>query len=172
VAQKGNERAIIVTILGFTYIYALDYMLSFIEFSTKAFTFPEESLPVRKSSTRLIRRLSKKALSACEMILPTAPEGVVSEIQIELEKIEVIMLESLEVPDAIACVFNCFSKMQIRVDPTTITINGQVSKIVMGVANYWMYLDSGKFNERIMSPTNVDINGLVKGMRLIYFKLT
>ena len=153
---------------GFTYSFALDYMLSVIDVSTKAFTIVED-VPVPRSITT--RQSSSRTLFPVARAIPPPPvavEEITNVIEIDLNKIEVIMLESLEMPDAMACVFNCFAKVNVRLEADVILINGTVTKISMGVANYLMYFDNAKLEEYIMSPTALTLNGTIKGISTFF----
>lgn len=162
IIQKPPERAIIVAMSGFTYSFALDYMLSILDVTAKAFTFPEESTAdSRQPTVQLVRENSTKPIVVRSPSKANSPE-IVNVVQIELNKIEVIMLESLEVPDAPACVFNCHASISVRLD-SGIDISGTVSRITMGVANYLKFLKVGKLEEYIMAPTDLTITGTIKG---------
>lgn len=173
VVQMATERAIAVKISGMTYSFALDYMLSCIDAAMKAFIFPVEPPPARKVTTNQSTprgtprdSIQSEPFPGSLASVPPAIEEIANVVAIDMEKLEVIMLESLEVPDAVACIFNCFAKVHVKVDLQEIVINGNVSNIHMGVANYLMYLENGKLEEYIMSPTDMEINGLIKGTLL------
>ena len=153
---------------GFTYSFALDYMLSVIDLAAKAFTTPQDDPTLKKSIEKLSRgSIVKIQADSSGPTSNGSPEDIVNVLEINLDKIEVIMLESLEVPDADACVFNCYAKIYVRLEPADkgILVNGTVSKITMGVSNYLTYLNCGKLKEYIMSPTDLTIDGTITGIR-------
>ena len=158
--QKKEERFIVISMSRFSFVFALDYLLSTIDVSTKAFTFPDEA-PAVKSAEKLmneilVAELKTKSSSADD-------KQVTNVIEFNLDKMEVIMLESLDVPNADACVFHCFSQIKLRLQPGIIAINGEVSKITMGLTNYLNYVDSGEMEAFIMSPTDLAITGTIRG---------
>lgn len=160
IAQKSTERVIVISMSGFSFILALDYLLAIIDVSKNAFTFPEENLSI-KSSEKVLNESKNKTSNQ-------AKQEVVNIIEFDLKQMEVFILESLEVPNAAALVFTCHSNINLRLEQDVIMITGQVSKVAMSLANYMQYIDSGQVEAYIMSPTELTLNGSIKGMHLYF----
>ena len=165
IAQKLAERVIIITMSGFNFVLALDYLLALIETSSKAFTFSEDNLEVKsneKITTELKNIVSSKSVK----------QDFVNVIEFDLKQAEVFILESIEVPDAPACIFTCYSNIKLRLEQDVIMITGQISKISMFLANYSQFINLKQVEAyEILSPTELIINGSIKGLQFKVYLL-
>lgn len=160
IAQKIAERVIVINMSRFSFILALDYMMAVIDTSTKAFVIQEDvvgrSLERISSSEKTVQRNQKQ---------PTKGSNVINIIEFDLSKMEVFILESLDLDRQVAeaCAFTCFSKINIRVEPTEVIIKGEVSKIMMALVDYLEYINKDDVKAYIMAPIDLTINGSIKG---------
>ncbi|KAJ6225422.1 hypothetical protein RDWZM_003967 [Blomia tropicalis] len=164
IAQKIAERIIVINMSRFSFILALDYMMAVIDTSTKAFVIQEDvvgrSLERISSSEKTVQRNQKQ---------PTKGSNVINIIEFDLSKMEVFILESLDLDRQVAeaCAFTCFSKINIRVEPTEVIIKGEVSKIMMALVDYLEYINKDDVKAYIMAPIDLTINGSIKDKKQV-----
>lgn len=144
---------------GFTYTFSLDYMYCLINFAYNAFlTSPDD---LRRPSTRSLLRRSKSRLMApsqAPFVQVNNEETARKVMTIQMDMFEIIMLESLYVPNAVACVLKSFAIVKLQFVPQMILFTGTFD-LNMGVANYMKYLKTGKLEDYIMAPTGMEFKG-------------
>lgn len=156
-AQKVTERVIVVNFSGFTFILALEFVLTLVGFAEKAFAFED----LTKSNVTKLSNLENSAISAQSPPTKDAP-FVVNHIEVDLNKMEIILLESLDKMDVDGLVFNCFCKISLRMEEDKMLLNGQVQKISMALINYSDYIGRGEVDAYIMSPVDLNFNGKIQ----------
>lgn len=169
-AQKSVERVIIVSISGLSLILAVDYILSLVDIATKAFLMePNTSKESVLSVESLKRSQFQSSISANKQpIISTIASSVEIKrnrmmIECSMDKLEVVMIESIENSDCDAMIFHCTQKINLKIEEDIMILGGIISKINMALTNYSSYIDSGRLDLYIMAPTDLTINGSIKG---------
>ena len=153
---------LIVNMSGVSVILALDYILAVIDVATKSFTFGDDGVVNWSSSLVEQAKPNDKSIKAHK-------NSMVNIFEFDFNKFEVIMLESMDLTDTEAAIFTCFSKINMRMEENVILLNGQFSNITMSLSNYQRYCQSRDVGAYIMSPTDLNLTGSIKGRFLFDF---
>ena len=170
-AQKINERIVILTMSGFSLILAVDYILALLEISTKAFSMDDIAGPI-PTATNVIKTSSTETTTAKNLLSLTTTATPVTKkssdkskmmIECSLNKMEIFMLESIDNSNCEAGVFNCSTKVNAKIEDDVIVMSAYISQINMALTNYLNYIHSGNLDVYIMAPTDLTIKGSIKG---------
>lgn len=165
IEKQLSNTAIILKMSGFKYIVALDFTLTFIDVAMKAFTLPVDLA----SSLTKVSLTQLKPPGATAQLVNTAVGAAlgsteaVTTLTIDMNKMEILAVESLDVLNAVACVFNCLGQVSLRIDSQQTALTVNVWKINMGVANYLAYTQNDKLEEYILLPTDLELTGTING---------
>nr|XP_046914733.1 vacuolar protein sorting-associated protein 13-like [Dermatophagoides farinae] len=162
VAQKINERIVILTMSGFSLILAVDYILALLDITTKAFSMDDSSA---------IKTLSTESNAAKNQPTKPSPTTVQKKdaknskmmVECSLNKMEIFMLESIDNSNCEAGVFNCSTKVNVKIEEDVIMMSAYIAQINMALTNYLNYIHSGHLDVYIMAPTDLTIKGSIKG---------
>lgn len=163
--QNLDEKVIIVRMSEFNLILAIDYLLSLLEILTKSFVFKEFSDVTQLETSKSMNP------SLLSMNVSSIGPNAVTKVQksssriitdISFHKMEVVMLESIDIINSEALVFDCSTQIHLRIEDDAIMINGSISNITMAFTNYLNYKNSKELEAYVMAPTELIINGSIK----------
>lgn len=121
--QTSTLLSIVIALSSLRYSFALDYLIATVEMVTRAFAFLEpQPLPSTADSASITpttpATTTTPAPQPAKTATATTEKSIMStSVQIDMDKVEVILLESLEVLDAVACICNCAFTFRLQADP-------------------------------------------------------
>ncbi|OTF70180.1 vacuolar protein sorting-associated protein 13A-like protein [Euroglyphus maynei] len=165
VAQKINERIVILTMSGFSLILAVDYILALLDITTKAFSMDDQTSSAAIKTSSIENTASKNQLAKPSLPSVSKKDAKNSKMMVEcsLNKMEIFMLESMDNSNCEAGVFTCSTKVNVKIEDDIIIMSAYIAQINMALTNYLNYIHSGNLDVYIMAPTDLTIKGSIKG---------
>lgn len=157
--QNLNEKVVIVRMSEFNLILAIDYLLSLLELITKSFVYKELETSKSVNQSLMPKNVTTIGPNAVNKVQKSSNRIIADII---LHKMEVVMLESIDIINSDALLFDCSSQTHLRIEEDAIMINGCISNITMAVVNYLNYKNFNEPVAYIMAPTDLIINGSIK----------